>query len=519
MASETKSYRKFLATSVTAAAVTAVAASSVTAEEEQTINATSFTDVESDMYYTEAVNVLDEAGIIRGYTEETFGVGDELSRAQAATFISRFLQWDTDNVQDPGFPDVDADDDSADWYYEHVAKAVEEGVIQGREDGTFDPEAEITRGETAAMLVRALDLDTNVNPDHNFTDIDNYYEDYIEALYAADITTGVSETEFGTTRDVLRQDFATFLHRAGTWDSLDADFADVNVQYAGDGVVEVTGSVVDTVEDDAVDVALDLDEDDFDVDNFDTASLSTTADLDADDSFDATLEVVDTEGAAADLTEGDFAVELTYGYLTQAFDEVEVVDEDINFQDIGGAEENIGVPGAYNFTLSADAAADAGFATGEGETLTLYVDGQERTLEFDAEENEFFDTGAQGIDTDAIAEAVVAQYEEEEDEDEDENGEDGDDNGEEDTGDEALTIEDVNAEEEEAGLPGLYNVYVSFEDAEAAGLSTEADAELTLHYNDGETQAFEYDADNEAFVIYGELPESIDNLENPTVEQ
>lgn len=81
------------------------------------------------------------------------------------------------------FPDVNDDY----WAASQINLLSEQGVIVGYPDGTFKPDANVTRAEFAAMAIRALGQQhTKVAQPVNFSDIDeNYwaYEDIQKAVY------------------------------------------------------------------------------------------------------------------------------------------------------------------------------------------------------------------------------------------------------------------------------------------------------------------------------------------------
>ncbi|QHT59368.1 S-layer homology domain-containing protein [Paenibacillus lycopersici] len=56
------------------------------------------------------------------------------------------------------------------WARKAVAQAAGAGIITGREDGTFRPNAEITRAEMAMMVARALNLAVETNAAAGFAD-------------------------------------------------------------------------------------------------------------------------------------------------------------------------------------------------------------------------------------------------------------------------------------------------------------------------------------------------------------
>lgn len=86
------------------------------------------------------------------------------------------------------FPDVKADD----WFYEVVVSAVTYGWVNGYADGTFRPNATITRAEVTAIVNRMLGRSAdktyvNAHADKltQFTDVSPYYWAYYDIMEAA----------------------------------------------------------------------------------------------------------------------------------------------------------------------------------------------------------------------------------------------------------------------------------------------------------------------------------------------
>lgn len=108
---------------------------------------TSFSDVRPGTPYFEGVTWLAQNGITTGYKDGTFGVHDDVSRARASAFLYRLM----DQPPTPPtsrFPDVPAD---SDWIAP-IFWMVQEGIVHGYADGTFQPDRFITRGEMAKIL-------------------------------------------------------------------------------------------------------------------------------------------------------------------------------------------------------------------------------------------------------------------------------------------------------------------------------------------------------------------------------
>ena len=101
----------------------------------------------------EVVEQAEAYGLIQGYPDGTFGVGDEMTRSQFVTVLCRMFGWDMLTPDSPSYIDCSP---SA-WYYSAVETARAHNVMDP--SGPFRPEDYISRGEMAVMLVRALGYD------------------------------------------------------------------------------------------------------------------------------------------------------------------------------------------------------------------------------------------------------------------------------------------------------------------------------------------------------------------------
>lgn len=123
-----------------------------------------FTDVASGAWYNNAVSTLTRAGILDGYEDGSFRPNASITRAEFTKIAVSFFKHAGGASSSP-FNDVP---DSA-WYAEFVKAAAELGLIDGYEDGTFRPNAPITRAEACTIVNRTLgrapDKD-NLLPEH-----------------------------------------------------------------------------------------------------------------------------------------------------------------------------------------------------------------------------------------------------------------------------------------------------------------------------------------------------------------
>ena len=114
---------------------------------------TSFRDIQGSPC-REAVETLAAREIINGMTAECFEPDATMTRAQYAAIIVKALGLKPDSQAAAGFTDVP----EGSWFAAFVGTACAYGIVQGRGDGTFDPQGTINRQEAAVMTARAAAL-------------------------------------------------------------------------------------------------------------------------------------------------------------------------------------------------------------------------------------------------------------------------------------------------------------------------------------------------------------------------
>ncbi|MCM3734149.1 S-layer homology domain-containing protein [Fictibacillus nanhaiensis] len=100
---------------------------------------------------------LIELGILKGVEVNgriDYMPKENVTRAQFATFMIRTLGEEDLKVDAPkNFSDVKVKD----WFYVEVQQAAQLGIVNGRTDGTFDPNGTVTREEIAKMISKAFE--------------------------------------------------------------------------------------------------------------------------------------------------------------------------------------------------------------------------------------------------------------------------------------------------------------------------------------------------------------------------
>ena len=98
------------------------------------------------------------------------------------------------------------------WAKDYIVSLVQEGIVNGKTDTTFEPEGNITRGEFVSLLARTLNLKASSN-DH-FKDVAGVLAMDINAAYEAGITTGINSNTFAPHSKITREQMAAMLVRA-----------------------------------------------------------------------------------------------------------------------------------------------------------------------------------------------------------------------------------------------------------------------------------------------------------------
>lgn len=117
-----------------------------------------------------------------------------------------------------------------DWAIEAIAEMTENGILTGRENGIFAPDATITRAEMIKILLLATGREPDANAEIGFSDVkpESWYAAYVATARKIGLAKGNEEGLFMPEEKVTRQDAAVLLYRAfamqGVGEKL--DFAD-----------------------------------------------------------------------------------------------------------------------------------------------------------------------------------------------------------------------------------------------------------------------------------------------------
>lgn len=168
----------------------------------------------------EAAAKLSSLKIVNGTPEGNFLPLKNMTRAEFAKVAVIGLGLDMKQVSKPTFADIK----KSDWFYDYVETAAAYGLINGivkNDQRVFNPNANISRAEIAAILSRALievkgKSSMSVQSIHNpFTDISesHWANNSILYLYQAGIIKGKSEMTFAPGDNATRAEISVMISR------------------------------------------------------------------------------------------------------------------------------------------------------------------------------------------------------------------------------------------------------------------------------------------------------------------
>ena len=158
-----------------------------------------YDDVRTDHWFYEAVTFVTDRGYFLGVAENLFGPEINMDRAMFVTALGRISRVDTSLYTGKSFSDVEV----GSYYAPYVAWAAENGIVLGRTPEIFDPDADISREEMAAVMYRYCEylgvdmtLKNQVFMDRyeDAGDISPWAEEYVKWAVGVGLIRGMSPT-------------------------------------------------------------------------------------------------------------------------------------------------------------------------------------------------------------------------------------------------------------------------------------------------------------------------------------
>ncbi|MBI9011728.1 MAG: S-layer homology domain-containing protein [Clostridiales bacterium] len=178
-----------------------------------------------------------EKPYISGYSDNTFKPKKSITRAEVATIFASALELNIDNPGNQKYLDVT----SSHWAYNYIQLLDGTGLLSGFEDGTFKPEAPMTRAEIAQVIYNYWlykGVEVNIAPQETGVD-DHWAINAINSLYNYGLHTVFTENSFQPEITLLREEAIALINRLmGRIPYLEGDavFDDVDIsnRFYGD---------------------------------------------------------------------------------------------------------------------------------------------------------------------------------------------------------------------------------------------------------------------------------------------
>lgn len=158
-----------------------------------------------------ALDKVNHFAYMQGYPDRTFGPGSNMTRAEVIVMFSRLLQEKMD--VEPTYSSTFRDVNGTRWYANAIGYMEQYGIIKGYADGTFKPDAPVTRAEFAAISARFDKLASGESV--MFVDVANNYwaSDYISSGVSKGWIKGYPDGTFRPANYITRAEVVTLVNR------------------------------------------------------------------------------------------------------------------------------------------------------------------------------------------------------------------------------------------------------------------------------------------------------------------
>ena len=153
---------------------------------------------------------------IVGYEDGTFQPDGDMTRAEAAAIFARMISEEKGEKISGNHSFTDVSENA--WYADYIGYLAKYDIIKGYEDGTFKPDAPVTRAEFTAMTVRYYDLFHDVKYPANTTkypDVSGSYWAVKDISYATNAKwlNGYADGSFKPDTNITRAEVVTVVNR------------------------------------------------------------------------------------------------------------------------------------------------------------------------------------------------------------------------------------------------------------------------------------------------------------------
>lgn len=138
-----------------------------------------YTDIKSDHWSARAVSYVTNEGYMNGYPDKSFKPDRQITRAEVTATIARLKSLTT------GTSSI-LNDIYGHWAFDYITAMSSNNIINGYPDGSFKPDRNISRGETASIVCKAFNRNyTQYDSIKFFSDLHSNHWAYDFLMHAA----------------------------------------------------------------------------------------------------------------------------------------------------------------------------------------------------------------------------------------------------------------------------------------------------------------------------------------------
>ncbi|MEK8130514.1 S-layer homology domain-containing protein [Paenibacillus filicis] len=174
---------------------------------------------------------------ITGYPDGTFGPSNRITRAEVATILSRVTSK-AENRKEVTYTDVT----QSHWASDNINRVTWMGIMDGYPDGSFRPEAPVTRAEMASLAARWSTGNPTSSLSARFTDVQGHWaQEAILRMRTAGVLDGYEDGRFLPEHSLTRAEAVTVVNKLlgrGPYTAGEQQWRDVDMQHWAYGEVQ-----------------------------------------------------------------------------------------------------------------------------------------------------------------------------------------------------------------------------------------------------------------------------------------
>jgi hypothetical protein len=188
------------------------------------VHSSPFDDVPAEFWAFDEIMACFNANIVKGYDDGLYHPDWSVTRDQMAVYVARALVTPSGDaaIPDPGPPPSFSDVAPDSWAYNQIEYAVSQNVVEGYEDGAYQPALTVDRGQMAVYIARAMVAPggdaaiPDAVPPATFPDVPDTFWAYKQVEYCVgqEVVKGYDDGNYHPDYPVTRDQMAVYIARA-----------------------------------------------------------------------------------------------------------------------------------------------------------------------------------------------------------------------------------------------------------------------------------------------------------------